>query len=124
MSSLQRTLHGTPLAFDLVAEGVRVKEGELLRRNGRNARTLAKEDGLRITQVAVAAGGRIPSHSADGPISIQVLEGDLLVTTADASHRIRRGGLLTLPAGAPHEVASTDGGVFLLTVWSRLRRVG
>lgn len=124
MSSLQRTLNGAPLAFDLLVEGVRVKDHALLRRHGRNARTLAKEDGLRITQVALAAGGLIASHSADGPISIQVLEGDLLVTTPTASHRVRRGGLLTLPAGAPHEVASSAGSVFLLTVWSPARRVG
>lgn len=116
MSSIDRPLSGHTLRFTLDGETVQARDPDLLARHGRNARTLVKEEGLRVTVVAVAAGGEIPEHQADGPISVQVLDGSIRFTAQGDEHLLEAGTLLTLPAGVRHGVSSAGGGVFLLTV--------
>jgi quercetin dioxygenase-like cupin family protein len=116
MSSIDRPLSGGPLRFTLSEERAHAVDSDLLGQHRRNARTLVKEDGLRVTLVAVAPGGEIPSHQADGPISVQVLEGDIRLQALGEEHVMEAGTLLTLPTGVRHGVSSDRGGVFLLTV--------
>jgi len=116
MSSINRPLSGGTLRFTLDEETAQARDTELLARHGRNARTLVKEDGLRVTVVAVAAGGEIPEHQAAGPISVQVLDGSIRFTAQGDEHVLEAGTLLTLPAGVRHSVSSDAGGVFILTV--------
>lgn len=116
MSSIDRPLSGRTLRFTLDKENAQARDPDLLARHGRNARTLVKEDGLRVTVVAVAAGGEIPEHQADDPISVQVLDGSIRFTAQGDEHLLEAGTLLTLPAGVRHSVSSDGGGVFLLTV--------
>jgi quercetin dioxygenase-like cupin family protein len=116
MSSLDRPLSGDVLRFRLGEERDRVSEPELLQRHGRNARTLLKEGPLRVTLVTVGAGGRIDAHQAPGPITVHVLDGDILFRAAGHEHRLTSGDLLALAAGIDHEAASDGGGTFLLTV--------
>ncbi len=116
MSSIDRPLSGGALLFTLSEEGAHVREPDLLARHGRNARTLVKENGLRVTLVAVAPGGEILEHHADGPISVHVLDGSIRFRAQDNEHLMEAGALLTLPAGIRHAVSSDEGGLFLLTV--------
>lgn len=116
MSSLDRPMSGPVLVFDLDQERAVADDPELLSRNGRNARALAKEEGLRVTVVSVAGGGVIAEHQADGPISVQVLSGSIRFRAAGAEHVLRPGSLLTLAEGVRHSVTSEEGGSFLLTV--------
>lgn len=116
MSSIDRPLSGTALRFTLADERARVDEPELLKRNGRNARTLVKEGPLRVTLVMIAAGGRIAPHQADGPITVQVLDGDIRFRAAGKEHALGSGDLLVVDAGVEHAVESERGGTFLLTV--------
>ena len=44
----------------------------------RSARTLVKEGPLRLTIMALRPGGGLPAHSTDGPVSIHVLEGEVV----------------------------------------------
>ena len=64
MSSINRPLSGGTLRFTLDEETTRARDADVLARHGRNARTLVKEDGLRVTVVAVAPGVRhsVSSH--------------------------------------------------------------
>lgn len=88
----------------------------LLERHGRNARTLVKEGPLRVTLVMVRAGGTIAAHHVAGPITAQVLRGDIQFRVSGREHRLVAGDLLAVPGGAEHEVTSDAGGTFLLTV--------
>lgn len=116
MSSLDRPMSGEMLVFDLDRERAVAEDAELLSRNGRNARTLTKEGGLRVTVVTVAGGGLISEHQADGPITVQVLSGSILFRAVGREHELQPGSLLTLAEGVPHSVTSAEGGSFLLTV--------
>ena len=116
MSSLDREMSGDVLVFHLEAERAATADPAVLERSGRNARTLVKQGGLRVTLVTVSAGGSITEHRAAGPISVHVLSGEILFQAGEATHRLEAGTLLTLAGGQDHSVTSENGGSFLLTV--------
>ena len=116
MSSIDRPMHGDVLLFDLGHERRLTTDQDRIERSGRNARTLLKEDALRVTLIVVGAGGEIPEHQASGPIVVQVLEGAIAFTAAGVTHDLAAGQLLSLKAGIRHSVRSAAGGTFLLTV--------
>ena len=109
-------LSSNVLSFHLGEERARVNDRVLLERSGRNARTLVKNGPLRVTLVMLQGGGEIAPHRAAGPITVQVLDGDLQFNAAGQDHRLAAGDLLVLDAGVEHHVASEKGGAFLLTV--------
>jgi quercetin dioxygenase-like cupin family protein len=111
-----RPLAGDVLRFHLEEERKRVNDPALLERHGRNARTLLKEGPLRVTLVMVRAGGNIAAHRVGGPITAQVLKGDIEFRVGGREHRLAAGDLLVVNAGVEHEVGSDGGGTFLLTV--------
>lgn len=112
MSSIERPLSGDVVIVELSGGG----EGPLP--GGRRARTLIKNGLIRATLVTVAAGAEIPEHQADGPITVQPLQGRLQFSAAGNTHEIGPGQLLSLGAGVRHAVASASGATFLLTVAS------
>ena len=76
MSSMHRTIEGRVLVNHLTQDEMWIDQA-LLAQHGRSARTLVKEGALRVTIIGLAAGGTMPEHSANGPISIQLLQGDV-----------------------------------------------
>lgn len=117
MSSVHRALSSPTLSFDLGAE-MRVVRAELDAGHSRIARTLAKEGPLRLILIGVRPGGGLHEHQADGPITIHVLEGTIVVHAADQVHTLAAGALMAIDAGVRHDVSSTDGAFFLLTLIS------
>ncbi|MEO8029923.1 MAG: cupin domain-containing protein [Gemmatimonadota bacterium] len=110
MSSIERALSGDALVVALQQEpGAATHMGRL-------ARTLIKNGPLRATLVTLAPGGEIPDHHAEGPITVQPLQGQLRFTALGVTHDIGPGQLLSLGTGVHHALASTDGATFLLTV--------
>jgi quercetin dioxygenase-like cupin family protein len=116
MPSIQRPLSGDVLVFDLEEERERAGDQALLDRSGRNARTLLKDGPLRITLIVLAAGGEIPEHQAEGPITVQPLHGVIRFSAGEVEHALRPGQILSVGPGVPHRVVSREGGSFLLTV--------
>jgi quercetin dioxygenase-like cupin family protein len=116
MPSIQRPLSGDVLVFEIDEERERAADPELLERSGRNARTLLKDGALRVTLVVLGAGGELAEHEAAGPITIQVIEGRIRFRAGDDEHDLIAGQLLAAGAGVRHQIGSTDGASFLLTV--------
>jgi quercetin dioxygenase-like cupin family protein len=115
MSPVHRSLSGAVLAFDLNAE-LRTAREELGSGAVRSARTLVKEGALRVTLVGLGPGGSIRPHQAEGPISICVLEGEILLEAGSETHQLVNGSLAALEGGVRHAVSSRQGGFFLLTL--------
>lgn len=115
MPSIQRPLSGDPLLIDLAREHSIVSRS-LGEDSGHTARTLVKDGPLRVTLVVLGAGGMLREHSAPGPITIQVLDGDVRFTAHGTDHDLGKDELLALATGTPHTVASARGGAFLLTL--------
>ena len=114
MSPVQHPVSGPALLFDLAEERRIVHEQ--LATASRTARTLVKNGLLRETLLGLAPGGALASHSAEGPISMHVLEGAIELDVNGKRWPLPAGSLFALDAGIEHSVHSAQGGVFLLTV--------
>jgi len=99
MSPIDRPVSGDVLQFSLDAERKQVNDRAVLESHGRNARTLVKERHLRVTLVTVRAEGLIAKHHSAGPITVQVLEGDIRFRAKGEEHRLKAGDLLAVSGG-------------------------
>lgn len=115
MSSLNRETSG-PVLFHRLSRDELTLDATLLKEHGRTARTLVKEDALRLTLMGIAPGGILPEHAATGPVSIHVLHGDVVFTALGAEHPLGAGDVLVFATGVRHAARSTSGCTFLLTV--------
>jgi quercetin dioxygenase-like cupin family protein len=85
-------------------------------RHGRNGVTLVKTNGLRVLLEALRQGAELAEHRAPGPITVQVLEGEIRFQTGEDTFRVRQGETLALPAGRPHSVEAVRDSAFLITI--------
>jgi len=89
---------------------------ELEESPARAGRTIVKEGALTVTLVGVKPGAELRPHKADGPITVQVLEGEIEVQSGGSSRTLPTGTLVAFNSGIVHGVTSPNGGIFLLTV--------
>jgi quercetin dioxygenase-like cupin family protein len=99
MSSIDRPLSGDLLRFHLSDERGRAGDPAALEQHGRSSRTLVKQGPLRVTLVVVRPGGAIAPHHADGPITVQVLDGAIRFRAGESEHALAAGDLLVVGAG-------------------------
>lgn len=115
MTPLKHPVSGPVLTFSLPEEMARLKT-ELRNAPARSAKTLIKEGRVTVTLIGVNPGGSLHAHKADGPITIQVLEGEVELAIGETTQALPAGTLLALEGGIMHAVHSAHGGIFLLTV--------
>jgi len=114
--SPERPLDAPLLTFDIPALLTQVKQESAWRTGSRNAITLLKTQGLRVVLVALHADTVIPSHRAEGPITVQLLEGQLLFSAGSKDVTLAPGQLLTLQPGIAHGLKAKGDCAFLLTI--------
>lgn len=107
---------GSEHLFDLDAEGERLSAEPDGIRDGHRQITLFRGGGVSIVLFDFERGGSLKDHAADGYVTIEVLGGDLHVTTAEGQHRMRDRSLLVLRPGVGHDVRATAATRMLLTV--------
>jgi quercetin dioxygenase-like cupin family protein len=115
MSPMHRTLSGEVLVHHLT-EDERMIDQTLLAQHGRSARTLVKQGPLRLTLIAIAPGGDMEAHSTSGPVSMHIVQGEIVFAALGQEYVAKPGDILVMAAGVEHAVRSVTGGVFLLTV--------
>lgn len=92
------------------------KEPELQEPGRHMGTTLVKTPALRVVLQAMRRGARLSPHRAPGPITVQVLEGELRFEAGDDVVYLRAGELLALPTRETHAVEAVRDSVFLLTI--------
>jgi quercetin dioxygenase-like cupin family protein len=112
----ERPLDAPLLTFDLATLVAQLKGEAAWHTGTRNAMTLHKGPGLRVVLIVMHANTTIPSHHADGPISVQVLAGSITFRATARVVTLHTGQLLTLAAGIPHVVEAEEESAFLLTM--------
>lgn len=116
MTPLSRALTGANLTFDLSAEIARLREDPSYERPGRVGRTLVKTDTLRLTLVLLAEGVEVGTHQAEGPMTVQLLEGRLHYRVGDERFELGRGEVLFFGPGHARDIRALEDTVFLLTL--------
>ncbi len=115
MSPVRHPVSGAALTF-VIDDELRTLREDLGGTTARSARTLVKSGPLRVTLVGINPGGELRPHHAEGPITLQVLEGEIDFRVEDQTSRLTAGTLFALEGGITHGVRSEKGAVFLLTV--------
>ena len=95
---------------------VQIKKEPAWLNGPRNAITVFKSERLRIVLIALHNGAELPTHTADGTISVQVLEGSIRFETAEEAVQLANGQLVTLHDRIPHSVLATEESIILLTL--------
>ena len=93
-----------------------IKDESAWEKNDRNAMAIYKTEGMRIVLIALHEDAIMEKHTANGIISLQVLEGEINFNSADQSVSVKKGEMIALHKGLPHSVAAVKESVFLLTI--------
>lgn len=102
--------------FDLAAEGEAIRAEPGAARDGHRQITLFRADGLSVVLFEFDAGGWLTDHSADGYVTVNVLAGEIEMTTPEGVHSMPAGTLLVLRPGVRHDVRAKVASRMLLGV--------
>ena len=116
----ERTLDASLVTIDLNYFTKQIRDEKAWKDSDRNAITVFKTNGMRIVLIALHKNAEMAKHTADGMISVQVLEGQMLFTTNEQSVELGKGEMLALHENVPHSVLAKEETVFLLTLTTTL----
>ncbi|WP_262245497.1 cupin domain-containing protein [Parapedobacter soli] len=119
----ERTVNAPLVAIDLPRFMEQIKNEPAWLNGPRNAITVFKSERLRIVLIALHDGSDLPTHTADGTISVQVLEGSIRFGTAEESVQLDKGQMVTLHERIPHNVLALKESLFLLTLAPAVKSV-
>jgi quercetin dioxygenase-like cupin family protein/heme-degrading monooxygenase HmoA len=83
-----------------------LKSREIFGQEGRGVAALVEEPYLKIRQIGLEPGKHVPVHTADAPVTIQVIHGEGVFIEGDQSVRMGPGKLLRIPQGASMGIAN------------------
>ncbi|MCC2669894.1 MAG: hypothetical protein K0Q72_2365 [Armatimonadetes bacterium] len=118
----QTRLHeGSLHTFPLEALVRELREEPTYLEHGRDGVMLLKMPGLRVLLQALRTGEGLSEHQAPGPITLQVVDGELRFQAGEEILYLGPGEVLTLPAAVPHAVEAVRDAAFLLTIGAAQR---
>ena len=94
----------------------RLKEESTWADSDRNAITLFKTNGFRVLLIGLHKAAEMPPHTADGIISVQVLEGRITFSTGERDLYLEAGHMAVLHKNLSHSVKAETDSFFLLTL--------
>ena len=83
-----------------------LKSREVFGQEGRGVAALVEEPYLKVRQIGLEPGKDVPIHTADAPVTIQVVRGEGVFIEGEESVRMGSGKLLRIPQGASMGIAN------------------
>ncbi|MFI5154038.1 MAG: cupin domain-containing protein [Chitinophagales bacterium] len=115
-----RIMDAAMVTIDLPLFIKQIKQESPWKDKDRNAITVFKTNGMRIVLIALHAGAEMKTHTAEGIISVQVIEGRMKFDADNRSVELGKGEILALHKSIPHSVTAIEETIFLLTLTTRL----
>ncbi len=115
-----RAIDAGLVTIDLLLFIKQLKYEKAWKESDRNAITVFKTTGMCIVLVGLHKDAEMTKHTADGLISVQVLEGQMIFNTDEESIKLSKGQMITLHEGIQHSVLAIEETIFLLTITSSL----
>lgn len=100
--------------FDLEEEIRRMRA--TAKPGGHVGKTLVRAPDLRLVLMILQRGAKIPEHHAGGSVSIQGLDGRVILTSPESSFELEPGHLLVLEHDVPHALEAAEDSAVLLTI--------
>ena len=119
----ERTIDAPLVTINLLSFIEQIRNEKAWEDSDRNAITVFKTNGMSIVLIALHKDAEMIKHTADGLISVQVLEGQMLFNTNEQSINLGKGQMLALHKGIAHSVVAIEETVFLLTLTTSLREI-
>ncbi len=116
----ERLMDAPLVSIDIPEFIKQIKDEPAWKNKDRNAMTVYKTNGMRIVLIALHKDAELTRHTADGIISVQVLDGKISFNTDDKSVEIEKGQMIALHKGLHHSVKAIKESVFLLTLTTSL----
>jgi quercetin dioxygenase-like cupin family protein len=101
--------------FDLRAELAALR-AESPGPRGHHQKTLLKQGGRTVALFALDASSGLPEHKAAGTVTIQPIEGEVVVTAEGRTHRLGPHHVLALAPNVRHSVTAERPAAFLLQI--------
>jgi len=76
---------------------------------------LTKTESLQIVRLVLPKGKEIPTHHAQGEITVHCLEGEIAFTVGDTTYDLKPGNLLFVAAARPHSLVAREDAIALVT---------
>lgn len=112
----ERILDAPLVHMDLKEFAKTIKSEKTWKEKDRNAMTIYKTDGMRMVLIALHKGAVLERHTANGNISVQVLDGEIKFSTDDQTVTLKEGQAIALHKNIYHEVTAIKESTFLLTL--------
>jgi quercetin dioxygenase-like cupin family protein len=93
-----------------------IKEETTWEKSSHNSVTIFKSDTMRIVLIGLHENAEIKPHTANGVISVQVLEGKIKFVTEQQTSVVEKGQMLALHKNITHSVLALAESFFLLTL--------
>jgi quercetin dioxygenase-like cupin family protein len=84
--------------------------------HGVKTHSLLKTSKLQLMRLVLAAGQHVPEHQVPGEITIQCLEGEVVVSTPGLARTLGAGELMALPGQEPHALRAVTDASLLVTI--------
>ena len=82
----------------------------------RNSITIYKSENMRVVLIGLHQNAELKTHTANGIINVQVLEGHIKFTTEQQVTELEKGQMLALKKQLPHSIFALKETFFLLTI--------
>jgi quercetin dioxygenase-like cupin family protein len=115
-SEMHRVLDKPLMSFNIPHELREMRASEQWKTSHRGAKTLAKNEDVRVVLVALSKGMTVHEHQAEGAITVSVAEGSIRFIARGEERSLEQGALITLGAGIPHQVDALEDSAFVVTV--------
>jgi quercetin dioxygenase-like cupin family protein len=102
--------------FDVAAVEAEMRQEDAYQRDGHTARTLVREEDLRLVLIVMKAGARIAEHQASDTAVVHVLSGHVRLRLPSTLTELPPGRLCVLERGLRHDVEALVESAFLLTL--------
>ncbi len=111
-----RQLNAPLVKMDLNKFIVQIKSETTWAESDRNSITIFKGDNMRIVLIGLHQAAELKTHTANGIISVQVLEEKINFTAEQQTLLLEKGKMIALHEKIPHSVLALEESFFLLTM--------
>jgi quercetin dioxygenase-like cupin family protein len=112
----ERVMDAPLLEFDLNKEIQHIKLEGNWAAGKQTAKTLAKSEYMSVVLIAMQQANEMKMQQANGPITVQVMEGNIQFMTWQSCVTIKAGQFITLHKNVQHNMLAKDQSIVLLTI--------